>query len=122
MLRGVPDIGPEVAKSIREWFNTEGNRRLIKKLKEVGVMVMAPARPAKGPLSGKTFVFTGSLKTLDRGEAAEMVRSKGGNISETVSSKTDYVVMGKDPGSKYEKAQKLSISILDEKEFKKMIK
>jgi DNA ligase (NAD+) len=118
-LQKFSDIGPKVSKSIYNWFHESRNIKFLERLEEAGVRVefSSPLSALRSPLSGKTFVFTGSLESLEREEAKEKVRAQGGEISESVSKKTDYVVVGAEPGSKYEKAQKLGVSILNEKEF-----
>jgi DNA ligase (NAD+) len=122
-LLKVKDIGDIVAKSIYNWFHGDYNRRLLKKFKQVGVQVLKQEKAEKSSkLKGLTFVFTGSLDTLSREQAEELVRENGGEVSSSVSRKTDYVVAGSEPGSKYEKAQKLGIKIISEKEFLNLIK
>lgn len=121
-LREIPDIGPKVAGSIVEWFREQRNLRFMEKLEEVGVRIEHEARTKKGKFSGKTFVLTGGLESMSREQAKEKIRGLGGDVSETVSKKTDYVVAGGEPGSKYEKAKRLGIKILSEKEFIGLIK
>ncbi len=120
-LQSIPDVGPKVAQSIYDWFHDKKNVEFLKKLESVGVVIENTLRQAQGrqstKLQGKTFVFTGSLKTIEREEAKEKVRALGGEVSESVSKNTSYVVVGENPGSKYEKAKKLGIVILAEKEF-----
>lgn len=118
------EIGPKIAESIVAFFSEERNRELIEKLRQGGVkteMAVEEMEPTDTSLAGKSFVFTGGLETLSRGEAKEMVESKGGKVSSSVSKKTGYVVVGKDPGSKYQKAVDLGLSILDEEEFKQLL-
>ena len=121
-LQKVRDIGEVVAKSIREWFIQERNIKLLGKFEKVGVKVgsrIITGRSRK--LAGKTFVLTGALETLTRDGAKEKIRALGGDISESVSKETDFVVAGSEPGSKYERARKLGVKIVNEKEFLKMI-
>jgi DNA ligase (NAD+) len=97
---------------------------VIKKLKEAGVNLRESAhsgKKLKEAIRDKTFVFTGSLDDLSRDQAAERVREKGGKVTSSISSKTDYVVAGIDPGSKYQKALQLGIKILTEKEFIRLL-
>ncbi len=117
-LLAVPDVGPEVAASIRSFFSESRNRETIRKLLESGV-TPAPVRrgPPQGPLAGKTFVFTGTLEAMTREEAKSRVEALGGKVSGSVSKKTDYVVVGADPGSKAEKARRLGVRTLTEDEF-----
>ena len=97
--------------------------KFLERLAAAGVEVEAqPPRAAKGKLEGKTFVLTGTLANMSREEAKEKIRAAGGDASESVSKKTDSVVAGTEPGSKYEKAQKLEVKIIDEEEFKRLLK
>ncbi len=127
-LERIADIGPISAQSIYDWFHKKSNFELLEKLKRSGVIIKTqPARNASrsdagGKLKGLTFVLTGSLETMTRDEAKERIRFLSGNISESVSKKTNYLVAGKEPGSKYEKAKKLGVKIIEEKEFLGMIK
>jgi DNA ligase (NAD+) len=122
-LQKAPDIGPKVGQSIYDWFRAARNTDLLVRLEKAGVTVEAmPARSATSArLAGKTFVITGSLKSMDRESAKERIRAQGGDASESVSKKTSYLVAGAEPGSKYEKAQKLGVKIIDEKEFLKLL-
>jgi len=121
-LQKVMDIGPQVSKSISEWFRQKRNLEFLEKLRRVGVEIIEEKKPKYQPLEGKTFVLTGGLETITREEAKEKIRLLGGEISESVSKKTDFVVIGKEPGSKFEKAKKLGIKIFEEKEFLRLIK
>lgn len=121
-LRNIPDIGPVVAQAIAVWFRNVNNRNLIKKLHTVGVIVGKERKAVSGSLAGKTFVFTGELSRMSRDEAKELVRKKGGNISESVSKKTSFVVAGENPGSKFEKARQLGVEIIDEEGFNNLLK
>jgi DNA ligase (NAD+) len=122
-LQEIPDIGPKVAESIYNWFREARNVRFLEKLDEVGVRI-EPLRLSrkKGKLTGMTFVLTGGLESMSREEAKEKIRALGGGVSDSVSKKTSYVVVGSEPGSKYEKAKRLGVKIIDEKEFLKIIK
>jgi len=120
-LEAVPGVGGIVSKSIVEWFaDTEHARALDELLKQV--KVKATHRKAGGALSGKTFVLTGTLRTLSREKASEKIRLLGGSVTSSVSKNTGYVLAGDNPGSKYVAAQKLGIRILSEKEFLSLIK
>jgi DNA ligase (NAD+) len=121
-LLEVEGVGEQVAGSIREYSDDPGNRELIKRLREAGVREQAPEPRAAGPLVGKSFVFTGGLERLSREEAKEMVTSRGGKVSSSVSAKTDYVVVGAEPGSKYAKAKELGVATLDEGEFEELMR
>jgi DNA ligase (NAD+) len=115
-LAAVANIGPIVASSIREYFDDPAQKALVEKLLKV-VEVERARRSAKGPLSGRTFVLTGTLKDFTRDEAKERIRRLGGQVTESVGPKTSYVVVGAEPGSKADKAKKLGIVILNEDEF-----
>jgi DNA ligase (NAD+) len=121
-LEEVPEVGPKVANSIVQFFSEPANRQLIKKLEKAGVQPNAEKRELKSNrLAGKSFVFTGGLANRSREEAGELVKQHGGKIASSVSKKTDYVVVGSDPGSKYDKAKELGVAILDEAEFEKLV-
>lgn len=121
-LLKVEEVGPTVAQSILLFFRDERNREMIHKLRAAGVTIVEEAAPgATGPLAGKTFVFTGTLKNMSRGQAEALVQAAGGRVSSSVSRKTDYVVAGEEPGSKLEKARALGVTVLSEEEFQKLI-
>lgn len=121
-LLKVEEVGPTVAQSILLFFRDERNREMIHKLRAAGVTIVEEAAPgATGPLAGKTFVFTGTLKNMSRGQAEALVQAAGGRVSSSVSRKTDYVVAGEEPGSKLEKARVLGVTVLSEDEFRKLI-
>ena len=119
-LTEVRDVGPEVAKSIAGFFAEPANRRVIDKLLDAGFRLKAERR-AEGALSGKSFVLTGSLTTMSRSEAQKSILALGGRVSGSVSGKTDYVVVGADPGSKAAKAEELGVRILDEDGLRAML-
>jgi DNA ligase (NAD+) len=121
-LMEVGEVGPKVAAAIAEFFSESANRQLIKKLEKAGVRPVAEKRTVKSDkFAGKSFVFTGGLANRSREEAGELVKQHGGKISGSVSKKTDYVVVGTDPGSKHDKAKELGVTILDEREFEKLV-
>ena len=121
-LVGVPEVGPKVAAAIVEFFSEPANRQLIKKLHKAGVHPTVEKREVKSQkFAGKSFVFTGSLSNRSREEAGELVQQHGGKVSGSVSKKTDYVVVGSDPGSKYDKAKELGLTILSEADFEKLL-
>ena len=122
-LRAVSDVGPVVAAAVRAYFDEPQNRKLIKELASAGLRMDAPlaAVQAPGPLSGKTFVLTGTLPTMSREDAAEAIQSRGGKVTGSVSKKTHYVVVGADAGSKLTKAESLGIPTLDEAGLKELL-
>jgi DNA ligase (NAD+) len=121
-LEEVPEVGPKVANSIVQFFSEPANRQLIKKLEKAGVRPTAEKREVKSnKFAGKSFVFTGGLANRSREDAGELVKQHGGKVASSVSKKTDYVVVGTDPGSKYDKAKELGVPILSETEFEKLI-
>ncbi|MFB6181439.1 MAG: NAD-dependent DNA ligase LigA [Candidatus Magasanikbacteria bacterium] len=120
-LEEIDDIGPRVSQSIVEFFNDEKNQELIEELKENGVKIQNFQADTTDELEDEVFVFTGTLEDFTRDEAQREVRERGGDPASSVSSNTDYVVVGDNPGSKYEKAKELDIEILNEEEFKELI-
>jgi DNA ligase (NAD+) len=112
-LLAVHGVGPEVAASVRHFFAEPQNRKLVERLLAAGVAPQAPPRPS-GRLAGKTFVLTGGLESLPRGEAERRIVAAGGRVASSVGKQTDYVVVGADPGSKLAKAKKLGTALLDE--------
>jgi DNA ligase (NAD+) len=121
-LTEVPEVGPRVAAAIVEFFSEPANQKLLRRLKQAGLRFTAERRRPQGTrLAGKTFVFTGSLEKFTREQAAELVTAQGGKVTGSVSKNTDFVVVGADPGSKYDKARKLGIPILDEAAFEKLV-
>lgn len=115
------DIGPVVAKSLYDYFRDEHSMHLFKKLDDLGVRVVLSEKVSGGILDGKTFVLTGTLDSLSRGEAKKKIMALGGKVKDSVIKDTDYVVVGTDPGSKLDQAQKLGVKILDENNFLKLI-
>ncbi len=120
-LLQVPEIGPEVAKSIVEFFRSPENRKVIEKLLKNGIKPR-PVSEEEKPLSGKVFVFTGALSSMTREEAKRLVEERGGKVASSVSRKVDYVVVGESPGSKLDKAKKLGIKTMNEEEFLKLVR
>lgn len=122
-LMQVPDIGKVVAESIAEFLREPRHRQEIERYLELGVRVTnPPKRKLDERFAGKAFVLTGTLESMSRDEAKDLIRSRGGTASESVSKKTDYVVAGAEAGSKLAKAQELGVKVLDEEEFRKMLK
>ena len=123
-LAEAEDIGEVIAQSLVNWHGDARNQRLIERLRAAGLNFRSELfqpRAKAGPFAGKTFVLTGTLPTLKREEAAAKIESLGGKVSGSVSKKTDFVVAGEEAGSKLDKAQKLGVKIIDEKEFLKML-
>ena len=123
-LQEIKDVGPVVTQSIVEWFSRDKNLKLLDRLEKTGVVIKIDSGlkdSDKKSLQGKKFVLTGSLDGLTREEAKNKIRELGGDITSTVSKNTDYVVAGKDPGSKYDKAKELGVVILDEKGFLEIV-
>jgi DNA ligase (NAD+) len=122
-LLEVPDVGPVVAESIHAFFQQPHNREVIEQLRACGVHWEegAPAVQAPKPLAGKTVVLTGTLPTLSREEAKEMLESAGAKVAGSVSKKTDYVVAGAEAGSKLDKARDLGVPVLDEDGLRELL-
>jgi DNA ligase (NAD+) len=119
-LVDIPEVGPRTSEAIVDFFANEENRRTIAELLKVGLRIEAPAPStpsAPSPLAGKRFVFTGALRSLTRDEAAHRAAKCGALVSDSVSSKTDYLVTGANPGSKEKKAKDLGVTILSEEEY-----
>jgi DNA ligase (NAD+) len=120
-LLQVEGIGPQVASSIRDFFQNPKNQELVRKLLAAGVHPQVPEALHATQLSGKTFVFTGGLKHFSREEAKALVTAQGGKVASSVSAKTDFVVVGEDVGSKFAKAKALGLTILDEAGFENLV-
>lgn len=121
-LKEIHGLGDKTAEAIGTFFATEENIELINKIQEIGIKTREIVPKGEMPLKGKKFVFSGGLQTLTRPDASDLVKQKGGIVSSSVGKETDFVVVGENPGSKFDKAKKLGITILDESEFKKLIK
>jgi DNA ligase (NAD+) len=122
-IQAVPDVGPVVAESIRNFLDDARQASVVDQLLSLGV-TWVPQVTARGdhlPLSGKTFVCTGTLPTLGRADAEALIRKAGGKVTGSVSKKTDYVLAGADAGSKLAKAEELGVSVIDEDELKRMV-
>lgn len=118
----VHEIGPIVAQGIENFFHNPKNLKVLEKLKEGGVnFPVEKSEIGEKPLAGKSFVLTGSLDAFTRDEAGRIVKDMGGRVTTSVSKKTDYLILGKEPGSKRDKAERLGIKILTETDFKKMV-
>lgn len=121
-ISAIQGIGPEIAHSVRTYLDVEENRNLIDKLKRAGLQFRGAEAPAKavGALSNKTFVITGTLPTLSRKDAADLIEAHGGKVISSISSKTSYLVVGENPGSKLQKAQELGVPQITEEQLKEM--
>jgi DNA ligase (NAD+) len=121
-LEKIPNVGPKVAESIYNWFQSAQNKKMVDDLIKSGVKIESPKSKIKNlKLEGKTFVLTGILETMTREAAKEKIQLLGGKVTDSVSQKTGFVVAGKDPGSKLVKAQKLGVKILFEQQFLKLL-
>ncbi|MBI2041806.1 MAG: NAD-dependent DNA ligase LigA [Candidatus Nealsonbacteria bacterium] len=120
-LEQIPDVGKVVAESIYSWFQLKANQKLIDGLLKSGIRIMSQPQIGKS-LAGKIFVLTGSMESLSRNEAHKKIRMLGGKPASSVSKETDYLVAGKDSGSKLDKAKELGVKIIAEKEFLEMIR
>ena len=122
-LTTIPEIGPKIAQSIVTFFQQEQSRLVLDKLKKAGVKMEQEktVMEVELPLNGKVFVLTGTLPNLTRRDAVELIKKYGGRVSSSVSSKTDYLLAGSDPGQKYEKARELEISIIEEHDLLQMV-
>lgn len=124
-LTQIPEIGPKIAASISDFFRNEQAQGLLQKLSRAGVRMeqeqAAQIAAAELPLAGQQFVLTGTLSSLSRGEAEELIKKLGGRVASSVSKKTDYLVVGQDPGSKHDKAVSLQIPLLDEDAFRRLV-
>ena len=126
-IEAVHGIGPEIAQSVAQWFQVLANQNLVARLETAGVIMETkdskdnPPKEQSGLLTGKTFALTGTLPTLKRDEAKSLIQNAGGKVTSSVSSKTDFVVVGKDAGSKLEKAKNLGVKHLSERELLDML-
>ena len=121
-LQQINGVGDVVGQSVYDWFSDKENSKLADRLlKQVEIESVKSEGKKSGKLSGKSFVITGTLSSMSRDEAKGKIRALGGDISESVSKLTSYLIVGENPGSKFDKAQKLGVEILDEKKFIKLI-
>jgi DNA ligase (NAD+) len=121
-LQQIEGVGPNIAESIVDWFARSVNQKLVKKLKAAGVdpVMKKDEKKKEGVFSGLTFVVTGTLPTLSRDGVKEFIEGNGGKVTDSVSKKTSYLVLGEAPGSKFEKAKALGVKIIDENELRKL--
>ena len=122
-LQKIDGIGPKVAESIFDWFKDKRNRELLERLLKRIKIILPEKSPLleKSKIRGKIFVLTGTMESVSRDKAKEEIKLRGGQVSESVSKNTDFVVAGAEPGSKYDKAKKLGVKIIGEKEFLKLL-
>lgn len=120
-LCAIREVGPVTARSIVDFFKEKGTHAIIEKLRKAGVRFnIVEAKKEGTPFSGKTCVITGTLKNLSRSDAEALIRRLGGTPTSTVSKKTDFLIVGEEPGSKYDKAKELGVKIIEDNEFEKM--
>ncbi len=121
--QSIPDVGPVVAENIADYFQDKSHQQFLTELLDKGIEIELPKQQTahKEGVTNKTFVFTGGMETMTRDEAKDKARALGAVVSESVSKKTDYVVVGSDPGSKYEKAMQLGVTVLDEPAYLKLV-
>ena len=121
----VTEVGPVVAQSVLDFFSSAAGKKILRRIKELGIEAKSEKVPVKKaaelPLVGKVFVLTGTLPSMTREEATEQIESLGGHVIGSVSKKTDYVLAGDEPGSKFDKAKELGVKIIDEIEFRKLL-
>jgi DNA ligase (NAD+) len=110
-----------MAESVHAFFSLSATAHLIGRLRDAGVNMKSKSAPSDGALQGKTFVLTGTLPTLSRAQATELIESRGGKVSSSVSKKTSYVLAGEEAGGKLEKARQLDVPVLTEEEFRRML-
>ena len=122
-LQQIEGLGPNIAESIVDWFARPANQKVLKKLKAAGVDPQMQKAEGKkqGVLSGLTFVVTGTLPNFSRDDAKEFIESNGGKVTDRVSKKTSYLVLGENPGSKFDKAKSLGVKIVDEAGLRKLV-
>jgi DNA ligase (NAD+) len=118
----IGDFGQVMAKSVVEFFSKDSTRYIIERLKNAGVITVNEVKSVSNAFEGLTFVLTGTLENMTRDEASEMIKARGGKVSSSVSSKTDYVLAGESAGSKLTKAQALGVKIISKEEFLEMCK
>ena len=120
-LETIEGIGPVVAESISNFFNQEENLTIVDRILQSGVQIVFEGQKMTELLAGKVFVLTGTMESMTRRQAKEMIAAAGGKVSGSVSRNTDYVVVGESAGSKLAKARELGIHIIDEVAFREML-
>jgi DNA ligase (NAD+) len=118
-------VVPVVAQSVLDFFASAAGKKILRRIKELGIHPktekISAKKAAELPLTGKTFVLTGTLPSMTREEATEKIETLGGHVTGSVSKKTDYLLAGAEPGTKFDKAKELGVRIIDEAEFRKML-
>jgi DNA ligase (NAD+) len=121
----VTEVGPVVAQSVLDFFASPAGKKILLRMKQLGIQPksekVSAKKAAELPLAGKTFVLTGTLPSMTRNEATKKIEALGGHVTGSISKKTDYVLAGAEPGSKFDKAKELGVKIIDEAEFRKML-
>ncbi|MCK5081780.1 MAG: NAD-dependent DNA ligase LigA, partial [Candidatus Omnitrophica bacterium] len=120
-LEAIHEIGGVMADSVFQFFNRSSAKKLIQRFKGSGINMDEPVEKKGQALAGKKFVFTGEMKTITRNQASARIKKMGGDVSSSVSKKTDFVVAGESPGSKYKKAVSLDVKILSEQQFTDLV-
>ena len=120
-LSRIEGVGEIIGAAVRDFLDNQSNKQLIEKLKRAGLKMEMEEKRAEGPLSGMVFVFTGELDSMPRSDAQKLVESLGGRAADNITKAVDYVVVGKDPGSKFDKARQMKKRILNEKEFLELL-
>ena len=121
-LIAIHEIGPQVSQSVKAFFDNPENQQNIARMLALGVQIKKEATSVDGDLEGKTFVLTGTLDSMSRSEAKRRIESKGGKVTASLSGKTHYLVVGKNPGSKLEKARTLNVTTVDERSFLEILR
>jgi DNA ligase (NAD+) len=123
-LMQIEGVGPNIAEAIVDWFQRPANQKVLAKLKKAGVWPKAveKAKKEQGALTGMTFVVTGTLPNFSREQAKEFIEEYGGKVTDSVSRKTSFLLLGEEPGSKFEKARSLGVKIISEDELRKMVR
>ena len=120
-LKSIHEIGDEIAKSVATYFHDPTHRQGIERLLDAGIQLESFPRTEPSTIEGKSFVITGTLNTMSRGHAKDLIIRKGGRVASSISRKTDYLVVGESPGSKLQRARDLGITILEENAFLRLL-
>ena len=116
-IEQIHGISGSVAGSLVDWYTIESNKALLNKLNKIGLRLNEVVKTSSGKLNGKTFVMTGTLNSLTRQEATNLIEKSGGIVTTSVSKNTDYILFGESPGSKLEKGKKIGVDLLSEEDF-----